>query len=135
MTLVHGNRERGEQMDETTNNIEASIFGTLKTMLLGNSDDDDFDTELKVHINKSLSNLYRNGLGDSEFRIVTGDETWESLAPNVNCLGSIKDYIYFDVKIAFDPPTSSIVMETYKQLRDEALWTINTEMELSKEGE
>lgn len=113
--------------------MDESIFRTLKTMLLGNADDDEFDTELKVHINKSLTNLYRIGVGTFEFRIESGNETWGSFVPDTDCLGSIKDYIYLDVKIVFDPPASSIVMETYKQLRDEAFWTVQTEMELNKE--
>lgn len=124
MIRVHGNNERGDNVDER-------IFPTLKQMLLGNSEDTDFDTELKVHINKSFTNLFRVGVGSSEFRIVTGEETWESFIDGVNCMGSIKDYIYLDVKLIFDPPTSSSVLQAFEKARDEALWTIQTEMELN----
>lgn len=114
--------------------MDETILGTIKNMVVGNKEDNDFDSELKLYINRSLTTLYQNGVGSSEFQIVNGNETWEEFIPDCDCFGAIKNYIYLDTLIVFDPPTSSIVMETYKQLRDEALWRVKTEMELGRDN-
>ena len=113
--------------------MESSILNTIKSMLLGSGMDvTDFDTDLIVFINSTLSNMIQLGVSDKQFRITGPSETWEQLITNENILASVKEYIYIRAKMLFDPPTSSIVMEAYKEILKEDEWRITNELDISK---
>lgn len=44
---------------------------------------------------------------------------------NLTLIGFIKNYVYLKVKLVFDPPTSSFVVESIKQSISEYEWRIN----------
>ena len=113
--------------------MESSILNTIKSMLFGSGMDvTDFDTDLIVLINSTLSNMMQLGVSDKQFRITGPSETWDQLITNENILASVKEYIYIRAKLLFDPPTSSIVMEAYKEILKEDEWRITTELDISK---
>lgn len=113
--------------------MENSILNTIKSMLLGSGMDvTDFDTDLIVLINSTLSNMMQLGVSDKQFRITGPSETWDQLITNENILASVKEYIYIRAKLLFDPPTSSIVMEAYKEILKEDEWRITNELDISK---
>lgn len=113
--------------------MENSILNTIKSMLLGSGMDvTDFDTDLIVFINSTLSNMIQFGVSDKQFRITGPSETWDQLITNENILASVKEYIYIRAKLLFDPPTSSIVMEAYKEILKEDEWRITNELDISK---
>ena len=113
--------------------MENSILNTIKSMLLGSGMDvTDFDTDLIVLINSTLSNMIQLGVSDKQFRITGPSETWDQLITNENILASVKEYIYIRAKLLFDPPTSSIVMEAYKEILKEDEWRITDELDISK---
>lgn len=113
--------------------MENSILNTIKSMLLGSGMDvTDFDTDLIVFINSTLSNMIQLGVSDKQFRITGPSETWDQLITNENILESVKEYIYIRAKMLFDPPTSSIVMEAYKEILKEDEWRITNELDISK---
>ena len=113
--------------------MESSILNTIKSMLLGSGMDvTDFDTDLIVLINSTLSNMIQLGVSDKQFRITGPSETWDQLITNENILASVKEYIYIRAKLLFDPPTSSIVMEAYKEILKEDEWRITNELDISK---
>ena len=113
--------------------MESSILNTIKSMLLGSGMDvTDFDTDLIVLINSTLSNMMQLGVSDKQFRITGPSETWDQLITNENILASVKEYIYIRAKLLFDPPTSSIVMEAYKEILKEDEWRITNELDISK---
>lgn len=113
--------------------MENSILNTIKSMLLGSGMDvTDFDTDLIVLINSTLSNMIQLGVSDKQFRITGPSETWDQLITNENILASVKEYIYIRAKLLFDPPTSSIVMEAYKEILKEDEWRITNELDISK---
>lgn len=43
----------------------------------------------------------------------------------------VKETIYLDVRIVFDPPSSSIVMETMKEIRKENQWRIAAQVDMA----
>ena len=111
--------------------MENSILNTIKSMLLGSGMDvTDFDTDLIVFINSTLSNMIQLGVSDKQFRITGPSETWDQLITNENILASVKEYIYIRAKLLFDPPTSSIVMEAYKEILKEDEWRITNELDM-----
>lgn len=111
--------------------MEESILNTIKTMLLGSGIEvTDFDTDLIVLINSALSNMVQFGVSDKQFQITGSTETWNQLITNENILASVKEYIYIRVKLLFDPPSSSIVMEAYKEIMKEDEWRIINELDM-----
>lgn len=114
--------------------MEESILNTIKTMLLGSGMDvTDFNTDLIVLINSALSNMVQFGVSDKQFQITGPTETWNQLITNENILASVKEYIYIRAKLLFDPPSSSIVMEAYKEIMKEDEWRIINELDIAKQ--
>lgn len=115
--------------------MDESILKTIKSMLNVDSDITDFDQELIVLINASLSTLYQLGIGTSPFKITGTDETWTQLLGEKDYyLELVKELIYLDVKLVFDPPTSSMVMDAYKERRRENQWRIAVQVDMEEEN-
>lgn len=115
--------------------MDESILKTIKSMLNVDSDITDFDQELIVLINASLSTLYQLGIGTSPFKITGIDETWTQLLSEKDYyLESVKELVYLDVKLVFDPPTSSMVMDAYKEKRKEDQWRIAAQVDMEEEN-
>lgn len=112
--------------------MDESILTTIKNMLNIDSDITDFDSELIVLINSSLSTLFQLGIGeDKPFRISGSSETWSQLLTKDYYLELVKETVYLDVRIVFDPPTSSIVLETMKEIRKENQWRIAAQVDMA----
>lgn len=85
-----------------------------------------FDDDVIMSINSALSIATQLGVGpDSGFLITGNTETWEDLIGERKDLGLLKDYVYMKVKLVFDPPTSSAVMEAFKTMIKEYEFRIN----------
>lgn len=116
--------------------MDESILKTIKSMLNVDSDITDFDQELIVLINASLSTLYQLGIGTSPFKITGIEETWMQLLGEKDYyLESVKELIYLDVKLVFDPPTSSMVMDAYKEKRKEDQWRIAAQVDMEESSD
>lgn len=113
--------------------MEESILKTIKRLIFGVDVETADDSELIILINASLSKLYQLGIGDKPFRITGESETWDTLLTKEEYLETIKEYIYIDVRLIFDPPTSSIVAETLKEIRKEDQWRIASEIDMSSQ--
>lgn len=101
--------------------MEDSILLTIKEMIEGLVDldesDDVFNTELIIYINSAFGILRQLGIGPEEgFKIKDSTTTWNDFAlGDDNLLESVKDYIYLKVKLKFDPPSSSALVEAMKE--------------------
>ena len=113
--------------------MDESILKTIKSMLNIEEDISDFDQDLIVLINSSLSTLYQLGIGSIPFKITGTDETWSQLLDGKEYyLESAKELIYIDVKLVFDPPLSSMVMDAYKERRAEDQWRIAAQVDMEE---
>lgn len=86
----------------------------------------DFDDELILHINSTIAEMNRFGCGDLYNEItVTETTTWDEIEAWAKTKTSaIKTYIYLSTRLMFDPPTSGVYMDTLKDKRMEAMYTI-----------
>ena len=112
--------------------VKDSILLSIKQMLggLDPTYESDFDTDLIIHINTSLSKLTQVGVGpDDGFEITDDQTTWEDYIGNDKRLNMIKTFIYQDVKYAFDPPRTSFAFDAIEKQRDELLWRINVQVD------
>lgn len=113
-----------------------SILTSIKKLLGITEDYEHFDTDIIMYINSALMTLTQLGVGSSAgFSISDKTARWDDFIPSGMNLESIKTYVYIKVKLLFDPPLSSAVMECMKQMASECEWRINHEIETNKEGE
>lgn len=105
-----------------------SILDTIKKMLGIDSEYTVFDTDIIVNINSVLMILRQMGVGPKEGFIITGSkEKWSDLTEDSELLESVKTYIYLKVKTVFDPTSSSVVNEAYKNMISELEWRLISE--------
>lgn len=84
-----------------------------------------FDEDLVMHINSVLSILNQIGVGPSEgFSIKDERDTWTDFIPGSQKLEFVKSYVYMKVKLLFDPPVSSAVIESTNRMLSELEWRI-----------
>lgn len=105
--------------------MESSILTSIKKLLGIDESYEHFDTDVIIHINTALMALTQIGVGPSEGFIIK-DKTaiWTDFVPEKNIEG-IKTYVYLKVKLVFDPPASSAVLESYNRMITELECRIN----------
>ena len=107
-----------------------SILISIKKMLGITKEYDHFDNDLIMHINSVFMILTQLGVGPSSGFIITGEyETWDSFLPEGKNLEAVKSYMYMKVRLLFDPPSSSIVMECMNRMISELEWRLKVEAE------
>lgn len=110
-----------------------SILTEIKKMLGIESEYTHFDSDIIVHINTALMTLNQLGVGPSEPAFITNEsDTWENTLGGVKNIAAVKTYIYLKVRMLFDPPTSSFVMDAMNRQATELEWRLNVQIE-SKE--
>lgn len=93
-----------------------SILNTIKKLLGISSEYTNFDQDLIVDINSAFMILHQLGVGPEEgFMISSNKDKWSDYVDEEDNMESIKSYIHLKVKLLFDPPLSSTVMEAHKQ--------------------
>lgn len=104
-----------------------SILQTIKKMLGELPEEYEcFDQEILIHINSAISTLTQIGVGPSEgFYVQDSNTTWDEFIPSDPRLSIVKTYIYLKVKIAFDPPSSSYILDSYQKTINELEWRLN----------
>ena len=102
-----------------------SILTTIKKLLGITKEDTSFDQDVIVHINSVFLDLTQIGVGPSEGFFIT-DETaiWGDFVDDV-IVEAIKSYMYLKVRLLFDPPTNSAVIESMNKQIDRLEWRIN----------
>lgn len=95
------------------------------------SDYEPFDQELLVYINSALFSLMQLGVGPSDgFDVNGAEETWKDfLGDNLKQLKAVKSYIYFDVRLAWDPPSSGTVAKQFQEKHEELGWRLRHQVE------
>lgn len=112
-----------------------SILKSIKKMLGIALEDEVFDGDIIMHINSVLMTLNQLGVGPDEPAFITNEmDTWEKVFGDRKDIEAIKTYIYIKVRIVFDPPTSSFVLEAMKGTANELEWRLNIQAETKKEG-
>lgn len=111
--------------------MKDSILISIKKLLGLTADDTAFDMDIIMHINSVFMILRQLGIGPEEgFKIEDKDATWDDYVDEEDNLEAVRTYIYLKVKLIFDPPLSSAVIEANKQMINELEWRLNNEVEL-----
>ena len=102
-----------------------SILTSIKKMLGIAEEYTHFDADLIMHINSVFAILTQIGVGPSEgFSIEDDTDVWTDFIQDNKRLESVKSYTYMKVKLLFDPPLSSSVIESMNRIISELEWRI-----------
>lgn len=104
-----------------------SILTSIKKLLGITEEYDHFDADIIMHINSVFFTLNQLGVGPSEgFRIEDDSAVWSDfIGDDVKNYESVKSYIHLRVRLLFDPPTNSTVLESIQRQADELGWRLN----------
>lgn len=114
-----------------------SILTSIKKLLGITEEYKQFDPDIIIHINSVFLTLKQLGVGPEKVFAITGEyETWDQFLPEDNPnFEAVKSYMYIKVKLLFDPPMSSAVIEAMNQMVKEYEWRLNVEAESVTSGE
>ena len=106
--------------------MEESILLSIAKFIGLTPCDNVFDPDLVILINSEFSVLNQLKVGtDEPFRITGPEETWGDFFGDKKYLEPVKELIALKVKMIFDPPSNSYVMQAYKERADELEWRLN----------
>lgn len=108
-----------------------SILTSIKKMLGITEEYTHFDADLIMHINSVFVTLRQLGVGPKEgFRIEDKTSLWSDFISEDDMrFESVKTYIYLKVRLLFDPPLNSAVIESINRISNELEWRLNIEAE------
>lgn len=108
-----------------------SVLTSIKKKLGITEDYEQFDEDIIMDINSVFMILTQFGVGpDTGFAITDKSNTWSEFIPEGNLYyESVKTYVYWKVRLMFDPPTSSAVMESANRIIAELEWRLNVAAE------
>lgn len=109
--------------------VDDSILNTVKKILGFEADYKAFDLDIITHINSTFFTLNQIGVGPKDGFMITGSEdTWDSfIGPDK--IMAVKSYMALKVRLLFDPPSSSFVLESLNRQATEMEWRLNVHME------
>lgn len=102
-----------------------SILNYVKKNIGLSTDDSHFDPDIISDINNVLSYLTQLGIGpESGFEISDSFAKWSDFLPSEPKWNCVKTYVHLKVKLIFDPPSSSSLLEAINREIKELEWRI-----------
>lgn len=119
MIHVLGNKNKGGSIME-------SILTSIKKLLGITEDETHFDQDIIMHINSVFSILTQMGVGPVDgFVIRDSNSVWNDFIKDDTRLELIKSYVHMKVRLMFDPPASSTILQSINSLISELEWRIS----------
>ena len=126
--------ENNVNKNEEVVNPKDSILTSIKKLLGITESCTDFDTDIIMHINTVLMTLNQLGVGTKGFKIEDRNAVWSEFIKS-DKLAATKSYVYLRVKLLFDPPLNSAIIEAIKESIKELEWRLNVRVELESEND
>lgn len=102
-----------------------SILTSTKKLLGITEEYEHFDNDIITHINTVFLTLNQIGVGPTEgFFIEDKTAEWVDFIEDSSQFQAVKSYVYLKVKLIFDPPTSSAVIESMNRMIAELEWRL-----------
>lgn len=109
--------------------MDESVLVSVKKVLGVPEDYTAFDFDIIMHINSVFSILYQMGIGPEEsFYIEDDGSTWGDFFSETD-LNVIRSYVFLRVRMLFDPPTTSFLLDAMTKQIQEFEWRISTQRE------
>ena len=106
-----------------------SILTSIKKLLGMDPTFVAFDEDIIMHIYSAFSSLSQLGVGPVEgFSISDAESKWNFFVAD-NRLNSVRTYVYYKVRLAFDPPATSYAIAAMERMLKEEEWRLNVQAE------
>ena len=113
--------------------MEQSILISIKKLLGVSKECTDFDADIIMDINTVFMVLNQMGVGPKEgYRIEDAKSVWNDYIQDVDNLDGVKSYIHLRVKLLFDPPLNSAIIEAINNTIRELEWRLTHQAEFEK---
>lgn len=110
-----------------------SILTSVKKLLGISEEYTAFDTDIIICINSAFSILTQLGVGPSEgFSISDSSVTWDDYFSDGTKVEAVKNYVAAKVRLMFDPPTSSSMLQALNNIISELEWRLNVQCDETK---
>lgn len=104
------------------------ILSSIKKLIGFDDEYDAFDLDLLTHINSAFFTLHQLGVGKTGF-VANENSKWNEFYDEGANLQAIRTYIYYKVRLAFDPPQSSYGIQAFERYCEQLEWRLNVEVE------
>lgn len=106
---------------------QESILHSVKQFLDLDDSYTVYDSVLLGHINSGFNELWQLGVGDlnESFYVEDKDTIWEAFIGDHPNIQSVKTYMYFYVKLAFDPPPTGPAVAAMERHLEQIKWRLN----------
>lgn len=112
--------------------MEQSILNSTKKVLGMDASYTVFDHDIITFINSAFFILHDLGLGQEEGFMITGvEDVWDDFLVPQPDLNLVKTYVFLKVRMLFDPPTTSFLIEAMNNQIAEYEWRLNVSRENS----
>ena len=112
-----------------------SILTSIKKLLGITEEYEHFDQDIIIHINSVFMILNQLGIGPSNgFSITDKTAVWSDFIKS-DKLAATKSYVHLRVKLLFDPPLNSAIIEAIKESIRELEWRLNVRVESESEDD
>lgn len=104
-----------------------SILNSIKKLLGIAEDDHSFDQDVLMHINTILMVISQEWHDRESFRVEDASDTWEDFIGEDNIdYDGLKTLVYLRVRLLFDPPNNSFVIQSMNEQIKELEWRMYT---------
>lgn len=105
--------------------MELSILNNTKKILGIDKEFTEFDFDIQTHINAAFGTLQQLGVGPVEGFAIDGSETlWTALDVPMNQLNTVKSWLYLKVRMLFDPPGTSFMIQSFEGQIQQFEWRL-----------
>lgn len=105
-----------------------SILTSIKKLIGIEEEYEHFDQDITIGINTALSTLTQLGVGPTEGFYITGKtESWKDFIGERKDIESVKTFIYLKVKLVFDPPSNSFLIDSINKIISELEWRLTNQ--------
>lgn len=106
--------------------LKASILNSTKKILGVDENYTVFDLDIMTHINSVFMKLNQLGVGPvNGYMIEDANATWLDYLGTDRNLNAVKTFIYLNVRMLFDPPTTSYHITAMENQIAEYTWRLN----------
>lgn len=113
-----------------------SILTSVKKVIGIHESDTSFDIDIMMHINTVIMILRQMGIGPvNGYSVTSSYDTWDDYLSDITLFEPVKIYIALKVRLIFDPPASSAIIEAINRTITELEWRLNVQADYAKSFE
>jgi hypothetical protein len=110
--------------------VSDSILTSTKKVLGIAEEYTAFDVDILMHINSVFSTLQQLGVGPAEGYVIEDDSpTWSDFLGDDPRYNTVRSYVYLRVRMLFDPPGTSYLIESLRKQAEQMEWRMNVAAE------